>query len=420
MEAAEKLAAKPFEYEKDLTDAKEEAGKISKELEAEANKAPVTGDISDEEAGIISKYDGEEDQNESGTRFSLSSPKFLVTNKNITGDTRVKVVDVTGNTDKLNVFDTSVKTRIKNLLEGKIFRIEESELYSKSRGDSGHFTASQNKKLRNHTIRRKVLSNDDSILAMLGNAIYVERYKDRKAKSEQGKPVRQFIDCFAAIRDGDVVYPVRIVVEDSDTTSGKYQIKKGYLYDFYPHGHSIKKSTASNVTEAKSSVNGVESSAYSTIRISEILTGVKDRNGKPFVNEDGTLNYEPVLFILQTEQNRKYTEAEIEDSIKKAFPTATVTKKDDLIFVSLPNGHKVEISITDVKVLTAKEAAQASKDYEQKIEAGQAVQGSMKPKGADAFMTLDANSVEGTIDHETLHDAMATVLTPKEKSALLK
>ena len=40
----------------------------------------------------------------------------------------------------------------------------------------------------------------------------------------------------------------------------------------------------------------------------------------------------------------------------------------------------------------------------------------MEPRGADAFMTLDVNSVEGTVDHETLYYAMATVLTPKEKT----
>ena len=127
------------------------------------------------------------------------------------------------------------------------------------------------------------------------------------------------------------------------------------------------------MTEAKFSVNGVGSSASDTISVSELLAGVKDRNGKPFVNEDGTLNYEPGLFVLQAEQNRRCSEEEIEDSVRKAFPTAKVKREGDMIYVSLPNGHKVEISITDGKVLTATEAAQASKDYGQKIEAGQEV-----------------------------------------------
>ena len=113
-------------------------------------------------------------QNKSGTKFSLSSPKFLVTNKNLTGDTRVKVVDVTGNTDKLNVFDTSVKTRIKNLLEGKIFRIEESELYSKSRGDSGHFTASQNNMWKDiKTEKQKANKANRLVNLLIASPLYV-------------------------------------------------------------------------------------------------------------------------------------------------------------------------------------------------------------------------------------------------------
>ena len=42
LQTAKQLSEKTFEYEKDLTDAKEEADKISKEMEAEANKAPAT------------------------------------------------------------------------------------------------------------------------------------------------------------------------------------------------------------------------------------------------------------------------------------------------------------------------------------------------------------------------------------------
>ena len=220
----------------------------------------------------------------------------------------------------------------------------------------------------------------------------------------------QYIDCYAAVRDGNTIYPVRIIAYDSDKTPGKFTIESAYLYDFYipkkKRGNkNIIASEESGVPEA-----GAGDDVFDTISVSDLLANVKDRNGNPYVNTDGSLSY----------VKRKYSKDEIKLSIKKAFPTGEITEGKNNLVVHLPNGREVTIPITDGRVLTEEEAKQASKDYGQKIEAGQEVQGSMMPKGADAFMTLDVNSVEGTVDHETLHYAMATVLTPKEKSALLK
>ena len=101
--------------------------------------------------------------------------------------------------------------------------------------------------------------------------------------------------------------------------------------------------------------------AFDTIGILELLTGVKDRSGKPFVNEDGMLNCEPGLFVLQAEQNRKYSEEEIEDSVRKAFPTAKVVREGDKIYVSLKNGHKAKANKSPAAADASAEADIVSK-----------------------------------------------------------
>ena len=406
LQTAKQLSEKPFEYEKDLADAKEEADKISKEMEAEANNVPATGDISDEETDIMSKYDGEEDsQNNSGTKFSLSSSKFLVTNKNITGDTRVKVVDVTNNSEKINPLSGDTKSRVRKLLTGQKFKMESDGKFSeaKIRKDKDHFVTTSRPWYRYNSTRKKILAENDSIQSILENAIYVDRHIDAQHGTDN-----QYIDCYAAVRDGDTVYPVRIIAKDSNKEPGVFTIESAHLYDFYIPKNEQKK----NITAKTSVLHEVEisSDVLDTISVSDLLANVKDRNGNPYVNADGSLSY----------VKRKYSKDEIKLSIKKAFPTGEITEEKDNLVVHLPNGRKVTISITDGRALTEEEAKQASKDYGQKIEAGQEVQGSVEPRGADAFMTLDVSSVEGTVDHEALHYAMATVLTPKEKKSLLK
>ncbi len=48
----------------------------------------------------------------------------------------------------------------------------------------------------------------------------------------------------------------------------------------------------------------------------------------------------------------------------------TVNASELLGNVRHPNKYKVKISMTGVKIITARKAAQAGKDYEQKVEAG--------------------------------------------------
>ena len=339
-----------------------------------------------------------------------------MTNKNITGDTRVKVVDVTKNSEKVNPLSGDTKKRIKKLLTGKSLKMEsDGEFTANNKKGKEHFTTSHSYEYRCDATRKKILSEDTSVQAILENAIYVDRYLDKRHGSDT-----QYIDCYAAVRDGNTIYPVRIIAKDSSKELGIFEIKSAHLYDFYipkewvnGQKKNITVNQSSKVFEERTSgVPGVNvnGDVLDTISVSELLDNVNDREGNRYVNKNGSLAY----------VKRKYSKDEIKLSIKKAFPTGEITEEKDNLVVHLPNGRKVTISITDGRVLTEEEAKQASKDYGQKIEAGQEVQGSMEPRGADAFMTLDANSVEGTIDHETLYDAMATVLTPKEKSALLK
>lgn len=89
-------------------------------------------------------------------KFSLSSPKFLVTNKNITGDTRVKVVDVTKNDNDINPLASDTKKRVRDLLTGKHFRLSsDGDFIAKNRDDKDHFAVSNDKKFREDPTRKK-------------------------------------------------------------------------------------------------------------------------------------------------------------------------------------------------------------------------------------------------------------------------
>lgn len=267
-----KLVGKPFEHAQELRDAEARLEEINRKAAESENASP-------------------QERSAPKVEEAASAPQYLVTNARITGKTRVPVVDVTVNVPERRAFDTT--KRVKNFLKGATFKILGSEgtFGFRTTKTASHFNDSQNEKARNSLVRRKVLADDASIAEMLQNAVYVDRHGDTAHGTGD-----KYIDCYAAVKVGNVVYRVRIVAKDKNSNPGEFEIADAELYDFYPVGHGIKNegTTQPSKTEDREASNeaDVNGSALSDITVAQLLEGVNDRTGKPYVDADGNLNYE--------------------------------------------------------------------------------------------------------------------------------
>ena len=109
----------------------------------------------------------------------------------------------------------------------------------------------------------------------------------------------------------------RIVAKEGNNTAGEYEIKEARFYDIIKDG-TVTVDMFKNISPAHIPQTGIQvrdtqnapsneegtpaivipqmgmqnGSVPSTISVAQLLAGVKDRNGKPYINKDGGLNYE--------------------------------------------------------------------------------------------------------------------------------
>lgn len=223
-----------------------------------------------------------------GTRYS-------VTNSQITGETRIPVIDVTG-LPQVDVNNNNVKIAIAKSLIGKDFRIIGSSGIGRiaSLNDGKHFVNSSNNIKRTDPVRRQALSAAEDVL---NNAVYVEKHLDDKHGSNA-----RYIELYAVVKSGNDLTRFRLVAKEGNKTAGEYEIKEAKFYDI------IKEGTPTIAIPQMGMQSG---SVPSTISVAELLTGVKDRQGNPYVNADGGLNYESAAL-----NGIKYSVAKKEQPVK--------------------------------------------------------------------------------------------------------
>ena len=242
---------------------------------------------------------------------------YSVTNTQITGETLVPVVDVTG-LPKVNVNSNIQNTRIAKSLIGKKFKIIGTNGIGKiaSVSDGKHLIHSSNNPQRNTPIRRQALS---AIEEILNNSIYIEKHNDANHGTKQ-----KYIELYAVVKNKNNLTRFRIVAKEGNNTAGEYEVKEAKFYDIIKEGATTtinnmvpavipqtgtkrqvsgtapsNEGTATADTENVSPANipkgmqgQVRGSIPSTISVAQLLAGVKDRNGKPYITKDGGLNYE--------------------------------------------------------------------------------------------------------------------------------
>lgn len=227
--------------------------------------------------------------------------KYSVTNETITGDTQVPIIDVTGQ-PMVNINSNQEKARIAKSLIGKTFTIIGSEGVGRvaSIKDGKHLINSSNNPTRNHRTRRRALSLIEDIL---NNSVYVEKHPDAKHGSQQ-----PYIELFAVVKDGDKLVRFRVIAKEGNLAAGEYVVSDAKFYDI------IKEDSLP--TNTSKDVHQFGKLSSDNISVAELLKNVKDRNGKPYVNKDGTLNYE--AGVMKNYNNRKYSVRDERSEVEKA------------------------------------------------------------------------------------------------------
>lgn len=245
--------------------------------------------------------------------------RYSITNSQITGETRIPIVDVTG-LSKMDVSSNTAKVAIAKSLIGKTFRIIGSSGIGRVANvtDGRHLVGSSQKMQRHLSIRQKAMNVIDEIL---NNAVYVDKHGDVR----HGSPIN-YIELYAVVKNKKDLTRFRIVAKEGDNTAGEYEVKEAKFYDIIKDGN-ITADMSKNISPAHrlNSLQRQDSqNAPSTISVSELLTGVKDRQGKLYVNANGGLNYESEAlqgirysgFEQIQENGRKYEYDELLDPIK--------------------------------------------------------------------------------------------------------
>lgn len=208
-----------------------------------------------------------------------------VTNTAITGKTRVPIVDVS-NWGRMNLTNTAKKKAIIEELKGASFKFIDSQGRFATKLDGKHFVNSSSFIQIHLKTRQKIFSNIGEIL---NNAIYVEKHPDvRHGKSGE------YIELFSAVKDGGKIVLFRIVAKEGDKTVGRYNIGDVKFYDILQQ----KKDVPHHLSHSDRQNGGT---SLDTVSVSDLLRNVNDRHNRPYVNSDGTLNYEfGVLKALPT------------------------------------------------------------------------------------------------------------------------
>lgn len=232
--------------------------------------------------------------------------KFLVTNKKITGNTRIPVIDVT-NVARANTTDPAVRAAIADSLIGKTFRILGSDgigftqKYDEEVLPNGRIKRS---KPNDHLVRgaganefdkglvreerQKALAIVDEIL---NNAMYIEKHPD----AVHGTDTR-YVDLYTAVQNGDKIYPIHIQAKEKDGSAGEFVVGKAMYYQLTRKG-----SLPATAKQLLASANDNDPS----ISVAQLLQNVKDKSGKPYV-VNGQLQYEPAALTSDTKYAIKY------------------------------------------------------------------------------------------------------------------
>ena len=99
---------------------------------------------------------------------------------------------------------------------------------------------------------------------------------------------------------------------------------------------------------------------------------------------------------------------------KAAFPNATITEDGDNLIMTMPNGQKVTVTLSENITATEEELASARKAHGIDEGASVTIEGYAETVNGEGFINLSQGSRRGTGFHEAYHIAEAMAFTKKE------
>lgn len=201
-----------------------------------------------------------------------------VTNSRITGKTRIPITDVT-KWKRIDLTNSEKKKDVAKLLNGASFDFNGDSNTGRfaNKLDSKHFVNSSNPIQIHLKTRQKAFSDIGQIL---NNAIYIEKHPDVR-HGERG----EYLELFSAVRDGKKIILFKIIAKEGEQFAGRYTIGDVKFYDILQQ----KKGIPHHLPHKDRQNGGIP---FNNITVADLLAGVNDRQDIPYVNLDGTLNYE--------------------------------------------------------------------------------------------------------------------------------
>lgn len=332
----------------------------------------------------------------------LDEPLFQVTNRELSASDKIKVVDITGS-PRINALKDSDggKALIKSL-EGKEFSfiggtgyvswIDKGALKGENKRSGHEFIHSdlKSKDAITDETRERALTNSEKIF---NNCVYVDKHPDYR--HQKGT---DYIELFCPVKDGNEIYCVHLVARERDNEAGRYKVGKALFYNLYKN----KKPLPHGLLENPTNING--GNGLYRITIADMLTGVKDRKGKPYVI-NGQLNYDDNIFMSKTamsaEIDRRKFLQNINNFINEKFHGASNISNDGgHISFDMPNGNHIEVNSINNTVYVNPNKKSPNK---------------VQPVYIEDLLTLSKDSINDAISYDALKLAMSTLSNRERK-----
>lgn len=345
-----------------------------------------------------------------------SNQKYRVTNKALSGNDQMQVTELTGDIKDERLGERVA--RVCKMLEGCSFAVSKDgiQLYFKSNKDLDHFAAG-NKGKRNKEARLYTISSEENVKNVIENSVYVE--EERNIHNPNSKT--HFVQFYSVVKSGNNF--IRMKISAKKLVDGTFDVQKASLYNIATAGSilhkKIKKLTQPAMNESMDNLRPRVSSL--TVSVADMLDGVNDRGGNPYV-VNGKLQHENgVIATKNMLSSGPVTHRSAEDlkaQTLSVFPNAqNIETHDNGVSFDLPNGSHVEVNFTDDTISV--DRAKAQKDYGGTLQGNEKASGKIEMVDKDALITLTMDSPDETVSHEAMHLAW-NLLTEKERNALLR
>ena len=348
--------------------------------------------------------------------------KYLVTNANLHGDDTVSVTRANG---KMNVNEpaSSIKKRLIKMLKGETFTTTADGIALKANNSNnvGHVATSDHYDSQ-PLARRALLAKKSTIESLIKNAVYVE---EQQNKYDPNLPTH-FVQLYTAAKFRGKYYRVKISAKKN--ADGTYTVTDANLYNIDLRGEidksAIKKASSPTHSQVRDKLQ-VTNTPLDTITVADLLNGVNDGNGNPYV-VNGKLQYENGVksiknLLSETTDSEPITHHSVEEMKAQTmanFPNAkNVEDTGTHLSFDLPNGEHVEADFTNDTISVNR--AKAQQDYGGTLKGDEKALGKLETAEREAFMTLSLDNLDETPSHEAMHLAMK-FLTDRERNALFK